>query len=197
MATTTQTNDEVARSSFLFSTSWWQVVRTYVNKFLDLPRIYFRENRVIGGSCRCVRFFYHFSPLSDAARRRSSLEQHTIAIIPAANHTLTMMLPTTSTTVSHSHRRNGHFPIKSAYNFVLSLLVLHWCYMISQMFLGDATMDKEPFLFSPKEPQELIPHEPYDFDFDWDWHPRNRSDRFPTCRPTSPAVHVQLVFATL
>jgi hypothetical protein len=90
-----------------------------------------------------------------------------------------MMLPTTGTTTLHGHKRNGHFSIKSAYNFILSLLILHWCYMICQMIFGE-TFGEEPFLYSPKEQQELQPHEPHPFEFHWDWHPRNRSDRFPS-----------------
>ena len=68
--------------------------------------------------------------------------------------------------------------MQSASNLILSLLVLHWFYMISQMLKHDhvdPTMKVE-FVENETLPS---PHEPYDFVFHDDWHPRERTDRFP------------------
>ena len=100
---------------------------------------------------------------------------------PLSLHTTTM-LPTTITKPV-PRKRNGHFSMKSASNFVLALLVLHWCYMISQMFAGHDAHSNNNDKLMPDEtlPDEtLLPHEPYPFEFTWKWHPQNRSDRFPS-----------------
>jgi len=67
--------------------------------------------------------------------------------------------------------------MKLASNFILSLLILHWFYLVSQMFQPET--ESVHLLFTPdaKLPE---PHDPYPFDFHWEWHPQNRSERFPS-----------------
>ena len=127
-------------------------VRAYVFICLDLRRTYssltnFREKLSFFDFLdavlhMCVRTIILYRRHLFSSTAPKFVHEQYIAIL-AHNHVLNMMLPTTGTTTLHGHKRNGHFSIKSAYNFILSLLIMHWCYMICQMFFGE-TFGEEP-----------------------------------------------------